>query len=246
MTGSYDAALRPILAPLTNDLREVLGEDLVGLYLYGSAVSGGFDNGASDLDLVAVTKPAVKDLNLGQLDAVHRRVVERDSSWQDRLEVVYVARSTLTGLVGQDPVAVISPGEPFHVTGPASDWLQNWYLVRETGVSLAGGPANDVIAPISRAAYLAAIRGYLGYLRGAEPSSYGVLSACRALRTLETGAPCSKQEAAAWMRDRRPEWAWLIDAALEDRRRRGKSGFGADATGTAAHRFVELASMWAG
>ena len=246
MSGSYDPALRPVLAPLTNDLREVLGDELVGLYLYGSAVSGGFDTDVSDLDLLAVTEPAVEDLDLARLNAVHRRVVERDPGWQDRLEVVYVARSTLADLVGQDPVAVISPGEPFHVTGPASDWLQNWYLVRETGVALTGPPAKDVIVAISRADYLSAIRAYLGYLRSAEPSSYGVLSACRALCTLEAATPCSKQEAAAWMRDRRREWAWLIDAALEDRRSRGNSGFVADPTASAARQFVELVAIWAG
>jgi hypothetical protein len=242
----YDPGLRPILEPLTHDLREVLGDDLAGLYLYGSAVSGGFDPGVSDLDLVAVTDRRVEDLDLTGLDSVHRRVVERDPSWLDRLEIVYVARGTLGGPIGQDPVAVISPGQPFHVTGPASDWLQNWYLVRETGVTLQGPPPKDLIVPLAWTDYLVAVRAYLAYLQGSDPSSYAVLSACRALRTIETGAPCSKQEGAAWVRERLPEWAWLIDLALEDRRTRGQSGFDVAQTRTAARRFVELAAMSTG
>lgn len=242
----YDPGLRPILEPLAHDLRAVLGDGLVGLYLYGSAVSGGFDPGVSDVDLVAVTERMVEDLDLTELESVHRRVVERDPSWLDRLEIVYVARNTLAGPIGQDPVAVISPGEPLHITGPASDWLQNWYLVRETGVTLEGPPPKDLIVPLAWTDYLVAVKAYLAYLRSSDPSSYAVLSACRALHTIETGAPCTKQEGAAWVRKRLPEWAWLIDLALKDRRTRGQSGFDAGLTRVAARRFVELAAMSAG
>lgn len=240
MPARYEPELRPVLAPLTNDLRDVLADDLVGLYLYGSAVSGGFDHGVSDIDLVAVTERPVAELDLTELDGVHRRFVERDPSWHDRLEIVYAARSTLSAPTGEDRIAVISPGEPFHLTGPASDWLQNWYLVQETGVPLVGPPARQVIAPLSRADYLGAVRAYLGYLRNAGPSSYAVLSACRAVRTLDTGKPCTKQEGAAWAADRYPEWRWLIDAALEDRRLRGKLSFGDREMLEAARTFVEL------
>ena len=156
------------LAPLVDDLRLVLGTDLVALYLYGSVVSGGFDPGVSDLDLVAVTRRAVVDLDLALLDAVHRRVIERDAQWTNRLEIVYVAESTLAGPIGDDPVAVISPGEPFHLSGPASDWRQNWYLVRETGMALVGPPPDELIASISQEEFLRAVRAYLEYLRGVE------------------------------------------------------------------------------
>jgi hypothetical protein len=158
----------------------------------------------------------------------------------DRLEIVYVAQMAVRRPVGRDHVAVISPGEPFHVTGPASDWLQNWYLVRETGVAIVGPPAAEVIAPVSRAAFLGALRAYLDYLRGTDSLGYAVLSACRGVRTLKTGRPCSKQEGALWARERMPEWAWLIDAALTDRLSPGQTGFDDPRARAAARRFVEL------
>lgn len=213
----YTPDLAGVLRPLADDLRDVLGDDLVGLYLYGSAVSGGFDPGVSDLDLVTVTRRGVGDLDHAALDAVHRRVVERDPQWANRLEIVYVDERTLADSIWDDPVAVISPGEPFHLSGPAGDWRQNWYLVRETGVALVGSPPDELIAAISRDDFLAAVRAYLEYLRRADTLGYAVLSACRCARTLATGEPCSKQEAVAWARERMPEWAWLIDAALADR-----------------------------
>ena len=237
----YDAALGRVLIPLAADLRQTLGEDLIALYLYGSAVSGGFDPGVSDVDLVAVTRPPVERLAPGALDDVHRRAVERDPSWIDRLEIVYVAHATLRMPAGPDSVAVISPGEPLHLAGPASDWLQNWYLVRETAVPLLGPPAEQIIAPISKAQFLSAVRAYLAYLRDLEPLGYAVISACRAVCTLETGAPCSKQQGAQWIWQRMPEWRWLIDTALGDRLSRGVPGFDPQ-TQAAARTFVELMS----
>ena len=43
----------PTIGPLAAMLKSTLGDGLVGLYAYGSAVSGGFDRPASDIDLVA-------------------------------------------------------------------------------------------------------------------------------------------------------------------------------------------------
>jgi hypothetical protein len=230
-----------VLSPLATDLRVVLGDDLVGLYLYGSAVAGGFDPGVSDLDLVAITRRPVADLDLPGLDGVHRKVVDRDRGWSDRLEIVYVSLDALAGGAGsRDPLAVISPGEPFHVTGPASDWLQNWYLARETGIALFGPSAADVMPPVSRPDFLAAVGRYLEYLRRNGDLAYAVLSACRAVRTLQTGAHCSKQEGAAWVRERMPEWAWLIAAALACRLSRGAVGFHDTPTREAAARLVAL------
>jgi len=141
MSGSYDPALRSVLVPLGDDLRGLLGDDLVGLYLYGSVVVGGYDPGVSDLDLVAVTRRGVEQLDLAALDRVHHKVVARDPCWLDRLDIVYVAQSTVAGSIGQDSVAVISPGESFHVTGPASDWLQNWSERWRPGAVATGRPS---------------------------------------------------------------------------------------------------------
>jgi hypothetical protein len=242
MSPCYDITLNPMIAPFVVDLRSVLGKDLAGLYLYGSSVSGGFDDGVSDVDLVAVVEPAVEELDIPALEAVHGRVAYRDPRWVDRLEIVYVARATVGGIVGRDRVAVISPAEPFHVSGPASDWLQNWYLVRETGVALLGPPPTALFRPISKADFLGAVRAYLQYLRGADALGYAVLSACRALCTLETRNACSKQEGAAWARDHLPEWAWLVDVALADRLSGGKRGFKEARTRVEARRFLNLAA----
>jgi predicted nucleotidyltransferase len=248
MSLDSQPTVRTILDVLVTDLRPVLGGDLIGLYLYGSTVTGGFDPGVSDVDLVAVTRAGPNELDLNGLDRVHRSVVDRHPEWADRLEILYVDRAALASPeTNGAQLAVISPGEPFHVTGPASDWLQNWYLLRETGIALIGPPASEVVPSISRHAFINAVVHYVEYLRtkpiselGPGALAYSVLSVCRALTTVRAGRLCSKQEGAAWVREQMRDWAWLIDLALACRLSGGTKGFDDDRTHSAAIRLIEL------
>jgi predicted nucleotidyltransferase len=233
---------------LVSDIRAVLGADLVGIYLYGSSVSGGFDLGVSDLDLVAVTSAEVEGIDLAGLDRMQLDFVRRHPAWSDRIDIIYIGWTTLKSFrTNVGSLAVVSPGEPFHVVGGVVEWLQNWYLVRETGVTLHGVAAADVIPPIARAEFVAALVRYADWLRnrsyddlGPGSLAYAVLSLCRALRTVRTGMHGSKQEAAAWTREGMPEWAWLIDAALRCRLSRAMTGFDDEQTRATAQRFIRL------
>jgi aminoglycoside adenylyltransferase-like protein/nucleotidyltransferase-like protein len=237
-----------VLETLVSGTRAVLGGDLVGIYLYGSAVSGGFDPGVSDLDLVAVTSAEVEEVDLAGLEQMQLDIVGRNPEWSDRLEIVYIGWTTLQSFrTSVGSLAVISPGEPFHVAGDVAEWLMNWYLVRETGVTLYGVAAADVIPPIARVEFVAAVVRYADWLRnrnyadlGPGSLAYAVLSLCRALRTVRTGMPCSKQEAVAWTREWKPDWAWIIDAALRSRMSRGTTGLDDEQTRAAAESFIGL------
>lgn len=242
------AMLEPLLETLVSGIRAVLGGDLLGIYLYGSSVSGGFDPGVSDLDLVAVTSAEVEEIDLAGLEQMHLDIVSRNPEWSDRLEIIYIGWTTLQSFrTSAGSLAVISPGEPFHVVGEVAEWLQNWYLVRNAGVTLYGAAAADVIPPIARVEFVAAVVRYADWLRkrnhddlGPGSLAYAVLSLCRALRTVRTGMHGSKQEAAAWTRERMPEWAWLVDAALRCRLSRGTTGFADEQTRAAAEAFIGL------
>lgn len=232
---------------LTSAIRSGLNDGLIGMYLYGSSVSGGFDADASDIDLLAVTSRDVTEIDFTNVEAVHRDFVERHPAWNDRLEVVYVGRRTLWSFRDGGSLGVISPGEPFHVRDGVELWLQNWYLVRETGVTLYGAAPAAVIPPIAWSEFIAATARYAAEVRSrsleeASPDSraYAVLTMSRALCTIRTHRPCSKQEGAAWVRGRLPEWASLIDAAMQCRLSRGTIGFTDDETRVAAEALIRL------
>ena len=139
-----------------------------------------------------------------------------------RIEVVYVGADDLTTYrAGIPRMAVISPGEPFHIIEGGPDWIVTWYPARLQGISLVGPPVAAVIPPIPRTEYVDAVRDYIrgfaeriddGASRGSQ--AYAILSICRGLYTCRTGERLSKRRAAAWATREYPAWADLIEAAL--------------------------------
>jgi len=242
-----DSIDEAVLRELVATVHGVLGGDLVGLYLYGSSVSGGYDAGVSDLDLVAVCAVEVERLDLAGLDQMHRDFVAARPDWADRIEVVYVGRDVLASFrTSRGRLAVVSPGEPFHLRDerPAA-WLQNWYLVRESGVALAGPPAADIVPRVAWPEFIAATKRYAKEISNrrvddASPGSlaYAVLTMCRALFTVRTHRLGTKQEAAAWTREGMPEWDGLVGDALRCRLSRGTLGFDDAETRAAAASFI--------
>src|SRR5215207_5072074 len=117
-------------------------------------------------------------------------------------------------------VAVVFPCDPFHLTCPDFVWVMNWYCLRETGITLAGLDPRAIIPRIEWQELVTALVRYVSYLESATNASsrpgvlaYGVLSAVRALATIETGRVSSKSSAAEYGRHRLPQFAWLIDEA---------------------------------
>ena len=238
-----------LLDSLTAAIRSVLGDDLVGLYLYGSAVTGGFDADVSDLDLAAVTAQEVEALDLDGLERMHRLFEEQNPEWCGRIDVVYIGRATLASFrTSTGAVAVISPGEPFHVRDDrVIAWLQNWYLIRQTGQPLWGPPAKDVVPTIAWSEFVDATIRYAGEVAnrsranvGVGTLAYTILTLCRALRVVRTQTLGSKQDGAAWVREQLPDWAWLIDASLACRLSGGKTGLGDESSLAGAATFITL------
>jgi predicted nucleotidyltransferase len=211
-----------LLRRLTSRLQAVLRGDLVGLYLFGSVVSRGFVHGVSDVDLVAILDGPPTVSQLDALGAAHDRIVEETPEWRERVEVVYVPRAALAGFRGEPhPAARISPGEPFHAIEVDQTWILDWYPLREDGFAIVGPPPDASVAAIALEEYVEAARDHILAwpltidampTRGSQ--AYAILTACRALRTVETGEPSSKREAAAWAIDVAPELEAPIREAL--------------------------------
>ncbi|HET7030733.1 MAG TPA: aminoglycoside adenylyltransferase domain-containing protein [Candidatus Limnocylindrales bacterium] len=228
--------------PIATWIAAALGADLVGLYLYGSAVSGSYEPDVSDLDLVAVTRRDAAVLDLARLEGARRKFVADHPEWDNRLELVVIGAETLRAFrTTAADLAVVSPGEPLHLSGPVRDWTQNWFLLRQTALTLRGRAAREVLPEVSAAEFRSAVATYAGWLASQDLEAhspgalaYAVLSECRALCTLQTGRPPSKAEGAEWLARQRPDWASVIDAALACRRAGGATGFDEPGTKAAA------------
>ena len=67
----------------------MLGPRFVGLYLYGSLASGGFDK-SSDIDFLVVTEEEVPADLLPALEQMHARIASSGLRWSDNLEAAYI------------------------------------------------------------------------------------------------------------------------------------------------------------
>ena len=250
MTWTPYADIDGLLSDLLGGMQHVLGDRLTGLYLYGSLVTGDFDHAISDIDLLAVLSTSLDEGELERLHAMHDGFAAEHPFWYDRIEVAYLPAAALKTFRSQvSTIAVISPGEPFHTKDAGSEWLMNWWMVREQGVKLYGPPPATLIDPISREEFLQNVREHtvlwgewIEENRALPPQSYAIITACRALYAINYGEQASKSRAARWARTRYPQWASLIGDALAWREGAGHEGVDPEAAYAETLRFVHFAT----
>ena len=212
-----------ILDQLTDGLCSALGGNLLGVYLYGSLITGDFVAAISDLDLVVVLREQLDDAAFEALHQLHQNVIGDWPEWYDRLELAYISQRGLRRFRSEtSTIGIISPGEPFHLIQAGSDWLISWYALREDGVALMGPPIESLVDPISVDDYLRAVHEHIEYYRekdarsaDAAMLSYTTLTVARGVYTLCHRQPASKIKAAAWAQDAFPQWSSLIQLALD-------------------------------
>jgi hypothetical protein len=220
--------INKILDLLLQNASQVLGNQLIGMYLYGSLSGGDFDLDNSDIDFLVVTTSTLPDKTIADLEIMHHRIWESKSKWAGKLEGSYIPRreikkhNTRTG-----PCPTVNEGR-FYLDKPGSDWIIQRHIVREQGVILAGPDPKTLIDPVSAADLRSAVKGVLHewwfpmledptWLRehGSEYHAFAILTMCRALYTLENGDIVSKSVAARWVQGKFGEdWSKVIDQAL--------------------------------
>jgi hypothetical protein len=215
-----------LLSTLLMQMQHILGEKLVGLYLYGSLVTGDYDDVSSDVDLLAAIASDLTEDDFNALKKMHDAIVADNSRWDNRFEIAYLSVNALKTFKTQNSqIGIISPGEPFHLIEAGKDWLMNWYIVREQGMTLFGASPQDVIAPISKAEFIqctsdhaAGWREWVNDSESRPAQAYAILTLCRAFYSYKNGEQTSKLKAALWTANELPQWAALITNALAWRR----------------------------
>jgi hypothetical protein len=212
----------PVVRLVRDRIVGTLDRRLVGLYVYGSLVTGAFEPTVSDVDLIAALADEPDEALLPELSVLHADTVRQLPDWDDRVEVDYVsARGLADCRTASTTIARISPGEPVHLVQARRDFLLDWYPARRDGIALVGPPIASVIPLIPESEYLDEVRMYLASFRtrfdpdtSAGSQAYAILTMCRGFYALAEGARMSKRNAGLRARSDFPRWADLIDLAL--------------------------------
>jgi streptomycin 3"-adenylyltransferase len=210
------------LAGLVNRCREVLGANLVGVYLQGSGAQGDYHQGKSDVDVLAVVSQPVPVQEKQRLC----RLLDHSA--------LPVPAAGLDFIVATEAAVRHPEKSPRHelwfstgatwqtsieTAGDTSEHLILFQTCRDQGRSLFGPQADQVFAQVPRPLLLNALVGVVEWhaARILDPfhdpaGQYSVLNACRAWHYAEEGRLVSKSEGARWGLANEPQNALLRDA----------------------------------
>ena len=227
------AAAWAVVDRLSTSIRELLGDDLVALYVHGSLVTGGFVEGKSDLDLLGIVGHALDgeqaDRLLGKFES-NLVTMAYDADFR----LVTTAVASAPSAPGWTPTLAyevqVRPtgGEPLRaIRRPAiePDLVVELSQVRTWGWALVGPEPSELIGAVTDEQVVAVGDGHLARWLAIpfDPrvDELMVFTACRVWRFAETGEHVSKADAASWVLAQRPDLEVVAQALA---RRRGDDG----------------------
>jgi hypothetical protein len=228
MEMSLPPSIQPLIEAYLRAL-EPLRQRFYGIYLCGSIALGAFEELASDIDVLALTRGEWSPLELQQLRALHIQLIKAYPLGR-RLEACYIPFNYL----GVDhankqqeaiiPYPAVHDGRLLLTTREGLNTV-TWWILQHHGLCLFGADRSALPLDVAWADVLSTMRFNLDayYARKLKrPHVYwfdagvefGVTNLCRMLTTIEEGEIISKSASLQRWRDRLPErWQPLLDEA---------------------------------
>jgi len=197
---------------LINGVRELLKDNLLGIYLHGSLALGCFSPGQSDIDVLVVTHHSMMEGTKRDIGTLLLRL----SNAPAPIEISFLRQSdlrtwqypTLFDLhysemwrehVARDLESGIWPAWRAPQHGDP-DLAAHITVTRQRGICLLGAPISSVFPDVPRHDYIASVMKDVDEALSAihENPVYAILNACRTLAFLYDGRVLSKDEGGAW------------------------------------------------
>jgi hypothetical protein len=215
--------LATLLDSIVCEFPQLLGVNLVGIYLYGSLTQQAFTASRSDVDCIVVIR---RDLGPTQFRRVGKWLegAAHENQWVPRLQISFLIRDQLLTMNAKACLFHFNRLVRSRSDGNPIIWLN----VLDSGVTLFGADPVSFVPTIDFATLFAALRRELHYLeesldenhklgKRVVPSyrDYAVLTCCRILYSNATGKVTSKPRAAAWaVKQLGQGWQATIEQAL--------------------------------
>lgn len=216
-----------ILDLLLSNVKEILQDQFIGMYLFGSLANGDFDD-HSDIDVLIVTNAEIPSISFLALQEMHERIIQKDSPWAIQLEVSYIPQNAMRRFDARNnlhPHMDRGDGEKLHMMMHAQDWIIQRHILRERGIIVMGPDLHTLIDPVAPNELRQAVADVLplwanpilddsSQINKRGYQSFFVLSLCRMLYTMKHGAIVSKPLAAEWAKETlSKKWVGLIERA---------------------------------
>ena len=218
-----------IIAEFVASSREILKDELLGIYLHGSAAMGCFNPAKSDIDLiVVVNEPMTDDVKRAFMDMTVRL---NASGPRKGIEMSIVRQRACKPFVYPTPYELhFSAGhlarymddpEAYIREMKGTDWdlAAHFTVIRVRGRRLFGLPIEEAFGEVPQQDYLDSIRRDVADARKEirENAMYLILNLARVLAYEEEGSVLSKKEGGEWALEHLPAgFHGLVQTALEE------------------------------
>ena len=218
---SCPSVVKQQIAKITNEVSNQLNGNLLGLYLHGSMVLGGFDEASSDIDMIGVIKD---ELSLKEKIALSSLLLSLNKKprpidieffikddfvrWQGSpashfyFSDYWIEKYEKIALGGDDASDLLA------VVNPGGEATADFKIAKENGVCLYGMPTTKLLPVISDEIFLgfisSGVNQYYVESDNDEQSSFLILQLCRILAYKQIREILSKHKAAEWALDTLP------------------------------------------
>lgn len=217
-----------ILDEIINKSKEILGENLIGIYLHGSMAMGCFNPDKSDIDLIIVIEDDMSDAQ--KLVLMEYIVLLNCQAPRKGLEISVVKRQYCKPFVYPTPFELhFSPAHLKWFQDAPQDYVEKmkgvdidlaayFTIIREYGVVLTGEKIEEIFAPVPGENYLDSIYADVENATDVivEEPVYIILNLCRVLAFVKDGLYLSKEKGGRWGMEHLPaEYHPVIAQALQ-------------------------------
>ncbi len=206
--NEYPASVQALLTQMVEGFRQVLMDNLVGIYLHGSLTLGGFNPRTSDIDFLVVTRAALSAAEFKALVALTLELTQLAPSKGLEFSVVTLMHTLNCthpcpfefhyGLNWHERFAA---GTVDYGADPRDpDLAAHFTITRARGRCLDGEPIDQVFGAVPERDYWDSIRADAeDILRNISYNPvYSILNLCRVLAYQQDKLIVSKVEGAAW------------------------------------------------
>ena len=211
-----------LLRRFTEMSRKILGDNLVGVYLHGSAAMGCFHPKKSDLDLILVVETEIPDS--AKMEFMKQVIKFNEEAPAKGLELSIVKKEVCKPFVYPTPYELhfsISHLKWFQekpeeyiekMKGTDQDLAAHFTIINHYGITLYGEKREDVFGEVPKSDYIDSIWFDVENAREdiLEDPMYMTLNLCRVLAYLKEGRVLSKKAGGEWGLNSLPEGYRLL------------------------------------
>ncbi|MCR5459688.1 MAG: DUF4111 domain-containing protein [Acetatifactor sp.] len=224
-----NSKLYRVTTQFTKQSRTILGDNLTGVYLHGSAVMGCYNPEKSDVDLIVVVNDSLSD-------DVKRKFMDMIMTLNDEgpakgIEMSIVRKADCNPYLYPTPFELHFSA--MHVgwyrdnpedyikkmKGTDADLAAHFTIIQKRGKRLYGAPIDEVFAIVPQADYVDSIWNDIADAEEeiTDHPTYLTLNLARVLAYLKDGLVLSKKEGGEWALNNVPDsYHRLIKAALSE------------------------------